>query len=121
MVSPVDMEPMAPCDAQADELEVAIAIDRIHANTTMEVRSVKHKWGGLRTFAPDHEPVIGPDPGAASFIWLAGQGGNGVMGGPAAARLAASLALGEGVPGDIAALGVSAEAVSPARACVLGV
>ena len=64
MVSPIDMAPSEPCDAQADELEVAIAIDRIHTNTTMEVRSVKHKWGGLRTFAPDHEPVIGPDPDA---------------------------------------------------------
>jgi D-arginine dehydrogenase len=120
MVSPVDMAPSEPCDAQADELEVAIAIDRIHTNTTMEVRSVKHKWGGLRTFAPDHEPVIGPDPDAKSFVWLAGQGGNGVMAGAAAARLAASLALGEGVPDDIASLGVTVEAVSPARACVSG-
>ncbi|MGR9319853.1 NAD(P)/FAD-dependent oxidoreductase (plasmid) [Rhizobium leguminosarum] len=81
MVSPVDMSPSEPCDAQADELEVAIAIDRIHTFTTMEVRTVKHKWGGLRTFAPDHEPVIGADPEEPSFIWLAGQGGNGVMGG----------------------------------------
>ena len=103
MVSPVDMAPSEPCDAQADELEVAIAIDRIHKYTTMEVQAVKHKWGGLRTFAPDHEPVIGPDPDEKSFIWLAGQGGNGVMGGVAAARLAASLAVCEGVPADLAA------------------
>jgi D-arginine dehydrogenase len=120
MVSPVDMAPSEPCDAQADELEVAIAIDLIHTNTTMEVRSVKHKWGGLRTFAPDHEPVIGPDPDAEGFVWLAGQGGNGVMAGAAAARFAASLVLGEGVPDDIASLGVTEKAVSPARACVSG-
>ena len=120
MVSPVDMLPSEPCDAQADELEVAIAIDRIQKYTTMEVRTVKHRWGGLRTFAPDHEPVIGADPDADGFIWLAGQGGNGVMAGAAAARLAAGLALGEGVPSDIAALGITAEAVSPARACVSG-
>ncbi|WP_284315233.1 NAD(P)/FAD-dependent oxidoreductase [Labrys miyagiensis] len=120
MVSPIDMAPSEPCDAQADELEVAIAIDRIHTYTTMDVRSVKHKWGGLRTFAPDHEPVIGPDPEEKSFIWLAGQGGNGVMAGAAAARLAASFALGEGVPADIAALGITEENVSPARACVAG-
>jgi D-arginine dehydrogenase len=43
MVSPVDMAHSKPCDAQADELEVAIAIDHIHTNTRMEVRSVKHK------------------------------------------------------------------------------
>jgi D-arginine dehydrogenase len=120
MVSPVDMVPSQPCDAQADELEVAIAIDRIHKFTSMNVRTVKHKWGGLRTFAPDHEPVIGPDPDERSFIWLAGQGGNGVMAAAAAARLAASLAADEGVPVDISALGIAAEHVSPGRSCVSG-
>jgi D-arginine dehydrogenase len=120
MVSPVDMEPSEPCDAQADELEVAIAIDRIQRCTTMEVRTVRHRWGGLRTFAPDHEPVIGPDPAEPSFIWLAGQGGNGVMGGAAAARLAASFAAGAALPADILRLGVTAESVSPGRACVAG-
>ena len=119
MVSPVDMAPSEPCDAQADELEVAIAVDRIERFTTMCVRTIKHRWGGLRSFASDHEPVIGPDPEEASFIWLAGQGGNGVMGSSAAARLAAQLALGDGVPSDLAALGISAAQVSPGRACVL--
>jgi D-arginine dehydrogenase len=73
----------------------------------------------LRTFAPDHEPVIGRDPEQPSFIWLAGQGGNGVMGGAAAARLAASFAQGAAIPADIAALGITAENVSPGRACVV--
>ena len=118
MVSPVDMAPSEPCDAQADELETAIAIDRIHTFTTMEVSTVSHKWGGLRTFAPDHEPVIGRDPGVENFIWLAGQGGNGVMAGPAAARLAASFAIGSAIPADIAALGITEEGVSPGRPCV---
>jgi D-arginine dehydrogenase len=118
MVSPVDMAPSEPCDAQADELEVAIAIDRIERVTTMLVRTIKHKWGGLRTFAPDHAPVIGPDPEERSFIWLAGQGGNGVMGGPAAAQLAAGLATDGAVPGDLAALGITAESVSPGRSSV---
>ena len=120
MVSPIDMEPTEPNDAQADELETAIAIDRIHSFTTMIVASVKHKWGGLRTFAPDHEPVIGADPEDEGFIWLAGQGGNGVMACAAAARLAAAFAVGEDIPTDIASLGVRREDVSPARACVTG-
>lgn len=119
MVSPVDTAPSEPCDAQADELEVAIAVDRIERFTTMSVRTIKHRWGGLRSFAPDHEPVIGPDPEEPSFVWLAGQGGNGVMGAAAAARLAASLGLGRGVPPDLAALGITADQVSPGRACVL--
>ena len=49
----------------------------------MEVRRIHRSWAGLRTFAPDEQPVIGPDPDEPSFHWLAGQGGNGVMGGPA--------------------------------------
>ena len=56
----------------------------------MKVPRISHKWGGLRTFAPDHEPVIGADPQDARFTWLAGQGGNGVMACAAAARLAAA-------------------------------
>jgi len=119
MVSPIDMAPSPPCDAQADELEVAIAVDRIHRFTTMHVRAVVHKWGGLRTFAPDHEPVIGRDPEQPGFIWLAGQGGNGVMGAAAAARLAASFALNGDIPADIAALGITAANVSPGRSCVV--
>ncbi|MEQ9331640.1 FAD-dependent oxidoreductase [Thalassobaculum sp.] len=118
MVSPVDMAACEPCDAQADELEVAIAVDRIQAFTSLEVRAIRHRWGGLRTFAPDHEPVIGPDPAAEGFVWLAGQGGNGVMAAAAAARLAAGLATGRGVPGDLAALGITADGVSPGRPCV---
>jgi D-arginine dehydrogenase len=118
MVSPVDMAPSEPCDAQADELETAIAIDRIHTFTTMQVKTISHKWGGLRTFAPDHEPVIGPDPEAENFIWLAGQGGNGVMASQGAARLAASFAVRAAIPSDIASLGVAASDVSPARNCV---
>lgn len=119
MVSPVDMAASAPCDAQADEMEVAIAIDRIETFTTMKIARLSHKWGGLRTFAPDHEPVIGADPQDAGFIWLAGQGGNGVMASAASARLAASLAVGRGIPADIAALGITEDAISPGRSCVL--
>ncbi len=85
----------------------------------MKVPRISHKWGGLRTFAPDHEPVIGADPQDARFTWLAGQGGNGVMACAAAARLAAALATGQGVPADLAALGITEGAVSPGRDCVI--
>lgn len=118
MASPADREPSAPCDAQADEIEVAMAIDRIHAFTTMQVTRIRHRWGGLRTFAPDQAPVIGADPADESFVWLAGQGGNGVMAGPAAARLAASIAAGETMPSDVEELGIDLDDISPARDCV---
>lgn len=115
MVSPVDKTPTAPCDCQPEELDIAIAADRIQQVTTMEVRRIHRSWAGLRTFAPDEQPVIGPDPVEPSFHWLAGQGGNGVMGGPAAAQLCAALALGEGIPPAHRALGIELSGVSPGR------
>ena len=58
---------------------------------------------------------MGYDPTVEGFFWLAGQGGYGIQTGEAAGRLAASLAVGKGMPADIAALGVSDAALSPAR------
>lgn len=115
MVSPVDKTPTPPCDCQPEELDIAIAADRIQQVTTMEVRRIVRSWAGLRTFAPDEQPVIGPDPDEPSFIWLAGQGGNGVMAAPAAAQLAASLAASDAVPADLQAIGIEAAMVSPER------
>lgn len=35
-------------------------------------------WTGLRTFAPDRRPLLGPDPDVAGLHWAAGLGGFGV-------------------------------------------
>jgi D-arginine dehydrogenase len=59
--------------------------------------------------------VVGYDRAVDGFFWLAGQGGYGIQTGAAAGRLAASLALGKGLPSDIAGLGVSEQALSPSR------
>jgi D-arginine dehydrogenase len=83
--------------------------------TTVSVRRIAHKWAGLRSFAPDRTPVVGFDPDASGFFWLAGQGGYGMQTSSAMARIAASLVRGEGVPTDIANEGVRAAALSPAR------
>ena len=37
------------------DTQIAQTYELIHTFTTMEVRAISHKWGGLRTFAPDHE------------------------------------------------------------------
>jgi D-arginine dehydrogenase len=79
------------------------------------VRRILRSWAGLRTFAPDRAPVIGFEPAAPGFFWLAGQGGYGVQSSAAAARVAAALALGDPLPTDIAALGLTADQLSPAR------
>ena len=114
-ISPADETPSPPCDAQPDELDIAIAIDRVQTATTLEIARVSSKWAGLRSFAPDRSLVIGFDRAAEGFFWLAGQGGYGIQTAPAASRLAAALILGQGVPNDIADFGVSADMVSPKR------
>jgi D-arginine dehydrogenase len=115
MGSPADETPMPPCDVQPDELDIAIAVDRIQAATTLEIARIGRSWAGLRTFAADKTTVVGFDPACAGFFWLAGQGGYGIQTAPAMGRLAAALATGATVPADLAELGVTAEAVSPAR------
>jgi D-arginine dehydrogenase len=90
LVSPADETPSDPCDARPDELDVALALDRLREATTLPVRSVRRAWAGLRTFAPDRAPVAGFDPDAEGFYWLVGQGGAGIKTAPALARLAAA-------------------------------
>jgi D-arginine dehydrogenase len=87
LVSPADETASDPCDARPDEIDVAIALDRLAAATDVPVRSVRRAWAGLRTFAPDRVPVLGEDPGAAGFWWLVGQGGAGIKTAPAMAAL----------------------------------
>ncbi len=94
MVSPADETPSAPTDAQPEELDVAIAVDRYEQLTAKPVRKIRKRWAGLRTFMADHSPAIGFDAEASGFFWLAGQGGFGFMTAPGAARLAADLVVG---------------------------
>lgn len=92
-LSPHDETPTDPCDAAPDELDVALAIDRLQNVTEWDVRRVERKWAGLRSFAPDRRPVYGYDPRVVNFFWFAGQGGYGIQTAPAAARLGAQLLL----------------------------
>jgi D-arginine dehydrogenase len=115
LVSPADETPSAPCDAAPEEIDVAVAVERFENVTTMTVRRVTHRWAGLRTFAPDRTPVIGFDPRAEGFFWLAGQGGYGVMTSPALAALACTLVCGiPPAPGFVGVLDLAA-ALSPQR------
>lgn len=115
LCSPVDETPSEPVDARADTLQIARALDDVRAATTLPARSVGHAWAGLRTFAADGNLVIGSDPRARGFFWLAGQGGYGIQTAPAAARLGAALLRGQGMPADLAALDVDASRLAPAR------
>lgn len=94
-LSPHDETPSAPCDAAPEEIDVAVAIDRLEEVVDWTIERVEHRWAGLRSFAPDRQPVYGFDPAHPRFFWFAGQGGFGIQTAPAAADLAARLLLGE--------------------------
>lgn len=101
LISPGDETPSPPCDAQPEEIDVAICIDRIQSAFDIAVEKVEAKWAGLRTFLPDRAPAVGFDPLEPGFFWLAGQGGYGIQTAPALARYAAALARGVTPPADI--------------------
>ncbi len=91
LISPADESPGPACDAQPDEIDIAIAIDRFETMTTVEVRRINHQWAGLRTFAKDRNPIVGFDPRSEGFFWLAGLGGFGIATAPALAQLTNNL------------------------------
>ena len=110
-LSPHDETATPACDAAPEELDVAIAIDRLQTVVDWDIQRVEHKWAGLRSFAPDRLPVIGRDGANDAFFWFAGQGGFGIQTAPAAAQLAGSL-----LDAAIAApQNVNAAIYSPAR------
>lgn len=115
LISAADETPSPPCDAQPEELDVAIAVDRFETLTGRPVRRVRHRWAGLRVFSPDRTPVVGFEPSAPGFFWCAGQGGYGIQTSPALGRAAAALALGRPLPDDLIALGVEARQLAPER------
>ncbi len=94
MISPADETPIHAHDVQPDELDVAIAVDRMQQMLDIEVKRVERAWAGLRTFTPDGSLAFGFAPGAEGFFWCAGQGGYGIQTSPAAGRLVADMVAG---------------------------
>lgn len=115
LLSPGDETPSEPCDAQPEDMDLAIAVDHIESATTLDIRRMHSRWAGLRSFVADRAPVAGHAPDAPGFFWLAGQGGYGIQTAPALSRFAAAQLLGRGMPADLADLGLEAAALSPQR------
>lgn len=77
----------SPCDALAAEpgtpasdpaaLEL-LAAKLARSAPVLSGARVRRAWACLRTFAPDGELVVGPDPRIAGLCWLAGLGGRGM-------------------------------------------
>ncbi len=91
IASPMDADPIEPCDARPGDLRVAEIADQLQRWTHYPVPHLDHKWAGLRSFAYDQQPVIGDDPHIPGFFWLAGQGGAGISTSPALGQIAADL------------------------------
>jgi D-arginine dehydrogenase len=115
LLSPADETPSEPCDAQPDELDVAIAVDHFERASGGSVPRVLRRWAGLRVFTEDRSPVAGFDPVVPGFFWFVGQGGYGIQMAEGMARAGAALACGEGLPALLATHGVRPEDLLPAR------
>jgi D-arginine dehydrogenase len=115
LLSPADETPSAPCDAQPDDYDIALAIERVESATRLVVDRPLSAWAGLRTFAADRTPIVGFDPEVPGFYWMAGQGGYGIQMAPALAQLVAAQINGHQPPAELAATGVDAAALAPDR------
>ena len=115
LVSPADETPIAPCDVQPEEMDIAEAVHRLETRTRLAVTRVVRKWAGLRSFVRDKTPVVGHAPEAPGFVWLAGQGGYGIQTSPSMGRVAAALATGSDLPADLVARGLAPTDLLPDR------
>ncbi|MGY6537164.1 MAG: NAD(P)/FAD-dependent oxidoreductase [Pararhodobacter sp.] len=111
LVSPAEEDPAEPHDAWADDMVLAEGLARYETMVTVPVTRVETSWAGLRSFTPDRAPALGRDSLNPAFLWCAGQGGQGFLSAPGAARVMAEAAGGAsaGFPPEIIA------ALSPAR------
>ena len=100
---------------QPEELDIALAIDRIERVTTMTINRPGRRWAGLRSFVADGDLVGGFDPQAPGFFWVAAQGGYGIQTSAAMGEACAALARGQPLPPRITEFGLTAEMLSPQR------
>lgn len=115
LLSPADETLVEPGDVQPEEIDIAIAIDRLETATTLVVRRLRGKWAGLRSFVRDRSPVVGYDRLQPGFFWLAALGGYGIQTAPALSTLAASLLLERPIAEGLIAFGLRPEDMAPDR------
>jgi D-arginine dehydrogenase len=113
--SPANADPVRPHDVQAEEMDIALAIDRIERMTTLTIRRPSRVWAGLRSFVPDGDLVGGFDAELPGFFWVAAQGGYGIQTSPAMGQACAALLRGLPLPAHVAGFGLTAAMLAPAR------
>jgi D-arginine dehydrogenase len=116
LLSPADETPVPPGDAWPEDLDVALAVERLEAACDLAVERVEaacdlavervgHRWAGLRPFFRDRSPAIGPDALLPQFFWCAGLGGYGVQTAMGAATCLGALLRGTALPQAVALSG----------------
>ena len=113
--SPANADPVAPHDVQPEELDIAMAIDRIQSMTTLEIRRPLRTWAGLRSFVSDGDLVAGFDPQVENFFWVAAQGGYGIQTSAAMGECCAALARHQELPSHATSYGLTQSMLSPHR------
>jgi len=112
--SPANADEVPPQDVQPEEIDIATGMYMIEEMTTLSCRPT-NAWAGLRSFVDDGCPVVGFEPTAPGFFWLAGQGGYGIQTAPALGRMTANLASGSKLEADLLNFGVNESALSVCR------
>jgi D-arginine dehydrogenase len=112
--SPANADPVAPQDVQPEELDIALAVHRIEAATTLVARPLR-AWAGLRCFVADGDLVGGFDAAVPGFFWLAAQGGYGIQTSAAMGEACAALVRGLPLPERISGFGIDVDRLGPAR------
>ncbi|VTU26482.1 NAD(P)/FAD-dependent oxidoreductase [Variovorax sp. PBL-E5] len=113
--SPANADLVEPQDVQPEEMDIALAIDRIETATTLAIRRPIRTWAGLRSFVADGDLVGGFDDEAPGFFWIAAQGGYGIQTSASMGETCAALARGLPVPAHAASFGLTAAMLGPAR------
>jgi D-arginine dehydrogenase len=108
-------QPSPPVDAQPEDLDVAIAVDRIEQVVDFSVQRVLRSWTGLRVFGPDRDPVSGFAAGAPGYYWHAGLGGYGIQTAAALGKFAAAMILGQELPEALREHHAGPEQLGPQR------
>lgn len=115
LASPMDATPSPACDAQPEELDIALCIDHVQQRLDLPVRRVFRAWAGLRSFLSDESPVAGYDRQVEGFFWLAGQGGFGIQTSPALGQAAAAILQHHPLPAALQQQGITIPALAPDR------
>lgn len=115
LISPADETPCNACDAQPEDMDIAVCVDRIETAFDLQVKQIEHKWAGLRSFVADKSPVAGFSIDTLPFYYLAGQGGYGIQTSPALSDFAASQILDRQIPSYIIDQGLDPADLSPLR------